>query len=184
MVNTQGFDPTTGEWNDSLTGDYLWSNVNFGEAVTETMTPLAWSVIRFTLDDWVFVPGVPTVGNIAGRPYLNISAFATVLRMMGQDRADLLGRTESTLYMRLPDEMEIPLIPLSFGGRLASLVNGVRVQAKQMAGARKVSAYLADNPAWFERTRARVQGCDRTGLRGLWQNEISPYGIDGVFEVA
>ena len=26
------------EWNDSLAGDYLWSNVNFGEAITEVMT--------------------------------------------------------------------------------------------------------------------------------------------------
>ena len=169
------------EWNATLSGDYLWSNVNFGEAITETMTPLTWAILAFTLDDWVFVSGIPTVGNIGGRPYLNISAFATVLRLMGQDRADLLRRTESTLYMRLPDEMEIPLIPLSFGGRLASLVNGVRVQAKQMAGVRKVSAYLADNPAWFERMRARVQGCDRAGLRGLWQNEISPHVKQGVW---
>jgi rifampicin phosphotransferase len=78
MVNTKGFNPTTDEWNATLTGDYLWSNVNFGEAITEVMTPLAWSVLAFTLDDWIFVPGIPSVGNIGGRPYLNISAFATV----------------------------------------------------------------------------------------------------------
>ncbi|MCK4773741.1 MAG: hypothetical protein KAT30_03105, partial [Candidatus Krumholzibacteria bacterium] len=29
---------TVTTWNDSLTGDFLWSNVNFGEAVTEAMT--------------------------------------------------------------------------------------------------------------------------------------------------
>ena len=62
---------TNYEWNASLAGDYLWSNVNFGEAVTETMTPLTWSVIQFTLKDWVFLPGYPTVGNIGGKPYLN-----------------------------------------------------------------------------------------------------------------
>jgi hypothetical protein len=27
-------------WNDSLVGDYLWSNVNFGEAITAVMTPI------------------------------------------------------------------------------------------------------------------------------------------------
>ena len=32
MVNTDGFNPTTGEWNDSLTGDFIWSNTNIGEA--------------------------------------------------------------------------------------------------------------------------------------------------------
>ena len=131
MVNSAGFAPETDEWNATLGGDYLWSNVNFGEAVTEAMTPLAWSVIRFTLDDWIFVPGVPTVGNIGGRPYLNISVFATVLNALGRGRDDLLRTMEATLYVKLPEEMEIPLIPLSGSARLASLANGLRVQAKQ-----------------------------------------------------
>ena len=48
---------TDNEWNASLNGDFLWSNANFGEAVTETMTPLTWSVIQFTLADWQFLPG-------------------------------------------------------------------------------------------------------------------------------
>jgi pyruvate,water dikinase len=52
MSNPQRLpNPDVIEWNDSLTGDFLWSNVNFGEAVTQTMTPLTWSVIQFTLDD-------------------------------------------------------------------------------------------------------------------------------------
>ena len=81
------------------------------------MTPLTWSVLAFTLNDWIFMTGIPSVGNIGGRPYLNISAIATVFRMLGQDREDLLRATEATLYMRLPDEMEIPLIPLSLGAQ-------------------------------------------------------------------
>ena len=40
--------PQKDEWNATANGDYLWSSVNFGEAVTEVMTPLTWSVIRFT----------------------------------------------------------------------------------------------------------------------------------------
>ena len=68
-----------GQWNDSLTGDYLWNNTNFGEAITETMTPMTWSVLQFTLDDWVFLPGLSTVGNIGGQPYINISIFASLL---------------------------------------------------------------------------------------------------------
>ncbi len=175
MVNTQGFNPTTGEWNDSLTGDYLWSNVNFGEAVTETMTPLAWSVIRFTLDDWVFVPGVPTVGNIAGRPYLNISAFATVLSALGRSRDDQLRTMEATLYMKLPDEMEIPLIPLSTAARLASIASALRVQVKQTRSTRQLNAYLAQSPAWFDRTYGRIQASGLADLHALWQDDIGPH---------
>ncbi len=33
------------EWNDSLTGDYLWTSVNVGEAVPDVMTPCSWSLI-------------------------------------------------------------------------------------------------------------------------------------------
>lgn len=101
------------EWNASLSGDYLWPNVNFGEAVTAVMTPLTWSVIQFTLDDWVFLPGLPTVGNIGGYPYLNISIFATLFNAMGRSRDNLLEYMEGTLYMRLPENMAFPPWPIS-----------------------------------------------------------------------
>jgi pyruvate,water dikinase len=139
------------------------------------MTPLTWSVIRFTLDDWVFVPGVPTVGNIAGRPYLNISAFATVLSALGQGRDDQLRAMEATLYMKLPDEMEIPLVPLSVAKRLTSIASALRVQVKQTRSTRRVNAYLAANPAWFERTQARVQASSQAELHALWQDDIGPH---------
>ena len=103
------------EWNDTLLGDYLWSNTNFGEAFSQTMTPLTWSVLQFTLRDWVFLPGYSTVGNIAGRPYLNISIFATLYHLMGRSQQDLLAYMEATIYMQLPEEAEIPLIPVPHG---------------------------------------------------------------------
>lgn len=31
--------PIISEWNDSLTGDYLWSKANLSEAVPNVMTP-------------------------------------------------------------------------------------------------------------------------------------------------
>lgn len=162
--------------------DYLWSNVNFGEAITEAMTPLTWSVLQFTLDDWTFVPGVPTVGNIGGRPYLNISAFATVLAAVGRTRADILKALEATLYMRLPDEMAIPLIPLTFPGRLTSVANALRGQGKQRAGAKRLTVYLAANPAWFQCTRQRIQDeISLPGLHRLWQDEIRPHVKQGVW---
>lgn len=181
MVNNPGLALQADEWNATVDGDYLWSNVNFGEAVTKAMTPLAWSVLRFTLDDWVFVPGVPTVGNIAGRPYLNISAFATVLSALGQGRDDQLRAMEATLYMKLPDEMEIPLIPLSATAKLASIVSALRVQAKQMRGVRGVNAYLASSPAWFERTQTLIRASSQADLHALWQHTVGPHVKQGVW---
>ena len=41
-----GRNPATGEWNDSLTGDFLWTNTNFMEAVPDVMTPSTCSLVR------------------------------------------------------------------------------------------------------------------------------------------
>ena len=38
-VNTNCYNAQTGEWNDSLAGEFLWSNVNVSEAVPDVMTP-------------------------------------------------------------------------------------------------------------------------------------------------
>ena len=34
----------TDAWNDSLIGDFLWTNVNFAEAISAVMTPCTWSM--------------------------------------------------------------------------------------------------------------------------------------------
>ncbi len=175
MIDTADLARESHTWNATLDNDYLWSNVNFGEAVAETMTPLTWSVIQFTLDDWSFVPGIPTVGNIAGRPYVNISVLATVLGALGRGRDDLLREMEATLYMKLPDEMEIPLIPLSTRARFASVANAVRVRIKQRRGMQDLGGYLAASPAWFERTMERVHAFSGADLYALWRDEISPH---------
>jgi len=101
------------QWNDSLKGNYLWNNTNFGEAITETMTPATWSVLQFTLDDWVFLHGFSTVGNIGGCPYINISIIASLFQALGRSRQQILEMLEGTMYMQLPEGMEIPKIALS-----------------------------------------------------------------------
>ena len=179
-----GHDPKTGEWNDTRTGDFLWSNVNFGEAVTEPMTPLAWSVLEFTLDNWRFLPAFPNTGSIAYCPYINISIFASLYKALGRGRADLIKALEGTLYMPLPDEMEIPVIPLSLRDLVAGLANLIRVQSRQRRGLRRLPTYLVTNVAWFQRTRARLQAeTTKAGLLTLWHHEIAPHVIGGVWTV-
>jgi phosphohistidine swiveling domain-containing protein len=170
------------QWNDSLSGDYLWSSVNFGEAVTEVMTPLTWSIIAFTLDDWTFLPGMPTVGNIGGRPYLNISIFATLFNRLGRDREDLLQYMESTLYMRLPADMPIPRIPVSRGTLLRGILCSLRVQWKQRGGIRQVPRYLDSNKAWFQEIRVAIRSqATGSGLHDLWHSEMRPHIKEGVW---
>ena len=171
-------------WNDSLSGDYLWNNTNFGEAITETMTPMTWSVLQFTLDDWVFLPGLSTVGNIGGQPYINISIFASLFRALGRNRQQLLEMTESTMFMQLPEEMDIPIIPLSRKEILKGLLSLLRVQRKQGKGRKHLPTYLANNPEWFKGMRTRIQNeQSQKELVSHWHNEIREHIKNGVWTV-
>jgi pyruvate,water dikinase len=179
-----GYNPATGEWNDSLTGEYLWSNVNFGEAVPEVLTPLSWTVLQLIFGGWQILPPYYTAGNIGGRPYLNISIFATVFRAMGKTGPDLLEAVEGTLYTPLPKAMEIPVIPLSRRSLLRLLPKLLRLRMKEKRAVREVPAYLASNPAWCDRMRQRILEAGTRGkLISLWYEEIKPHVTQSVWAV-
>ena len=83
-----GYNPVTGEWNDSLTGEFLWSNVNLSEAVPDVMTPSTWSlwwIFHYETNPIVLPGNYPFCGNIAGRPYFNLSLLFSVYQAVGQD---------------------------------------------------------------------------------------------------
>jgi pyruvate,water dikinase len=184
ITTTIGYDPTTGAWNDSLTGDYLWSNVNFGEAVSDVMTPLTYTVLRLIFGQWVVLPGYDSVGNIGGRPYLNISVFATVFRAIGKGRQGLLDAIEGTLYMRLPESMEIPVIPLSRWRRPSILVNLVRMRMKERQAVKELPGYLAGNPAQCRRMQQQMREAGtQAELFSMWREEILPHVTQGVWIV-
>ena len=173
-----GHDPTTGEWNDSLTGDFLWSNVNFGEAVSGVMTPLTWSVIRCVLEEWMFLPGYHSSGNIGGRPYLNMSVFASVFHAMGKSTEDLLETMAATAYTPLPQGMEVPLLPLPRWSAAAHLPRWIRIGMRMKKGVRDLPTYVAANPAWCERAAELIEGANaKAGLLSLWHDEIKPHAV-------
>jgi len=179
-----GYNPATGEWNDSLTGEYLWSNVNFGEAVPEVLTPLSWTVLQLIFGGWQILPPYSTAGNIAGRPYLNISIFATVFRAIGKTRQDLLEAVEGTLFTPLPKAMEIPVIPLSRWALLRILPKLLRLKMKERRALTAVPAYLASNPAWCNRMRQRILEAGTRGeLVALWHEEIKPHVTQSIWVV-
>ena len=57
MTEKNGFDPRTGAWNDSQTGDYLWSRNNFGEARPDVMSPFTYSMTEKVWSKVSFLPG-------------------------------------------------------------------------------------------------------------------------------
>jgi phosphoenolpyruvate synthase/pyruvate phosphate dikinase len=172
------------EWNASLNGDYLWSNVNFGEAVSEVMTPLSWTVLRAVFGEYVILPGYESVGNIGGWPYLNISLFASLFHALGRSQQKMLDSQAGTLYMKLPEGMQIPLIPLSKRYLLSALPKIIQSRIKERKGVRDLPAYLETNPAWFRGMRTRIQRIEaKAELHALWRKEIWPHVSTGLWSV-
>ncbi|MHB8076340.1 PEP/pyruvate-binding domain-containing protein [Desulfosporosinus fructosivorans] len=179
-----GHNPTTGESNDSMTGNYLWSNVNFGEAIPQVMMPLTWSVQQQIFESWKLLPGYQSSGNIGGRIYLNLSIYASVLSALGKNKQGIMRFLESLLYTRIPENMEIPLIPLSKRTIVSFLFNFVEIIIKQIRVVRELPRFLSTNPAWCERMQKQIHETNKKAeLTFLWHNEIFTHLKDTVWSV-
>jgi len=171
-----GYNPVTGEWNDSLTGEYLWSNVNVNEAVPDVMTPSTWSlwwIYHFEVSPFEFPGNHPMCGNICGRPYLNLGLLLSIYRVLGRDvRKEMQG----DMVGSAPAEMDIPLIPFS---PLPILWKGLPAMFKVRQDARRdlkqLPEFLDVTPGWCRTMRAQIQNCaDAPCLRSLWMTAIRP----------
>ena len=173
-----GFDPATGEFNDSLTGDYVWNCVNVGEAMSVVMTPFTWSMMRMAFGELDILPGHSSAGNIGGRLYQNVTVGISVLAAMGQDfvsAAKEMGGVRDE-YLETMDQY---LFPLPEATLLTVLPNGIRVRRKQRAGLKNLDAFLADNPGWCRALVERIQAAQtQEELIPLLIDELNPRGIE------
>ncbi|MCK4899456.1 MAG: hypothetical protein KAS38_11790 [Anaerolineales bacterium] len=183
ITTLQGFNPINGEWNDSLTGDYVWSCVNIGEAMSVVMTPFTWSLVRTMFDELNIVPGYSSTGNIGGRPYQNITVFATMMRALGRNIEDLnreMGGVRDE-YMENMDQYMVPLPGVNF---FSILPNALRMRKKQKDGLKNLEVFLGENPVWCRETCQRIQAIEsRDELAALLTDEILPYSIQAFWKV-
>lgn len=171
-----GYNPVTGEWNDSLKGDYCWSSVNFREAAPDVMTPSTWSLL------WIYIyettpvhfPGQhPAGGNIAGRLYFNLSLISSLYHAVGMDArkekfGDLLGS--------IPPELNIPYIPFSPLAVVWKVLPGM-IQDRLLINrdTKHFPKYITFLPAWCRAMRPRLQQCtEAAGLLALWTEALMP----------
>ncbi len=167
--------PSTGEWNDSLAGDFLWTNMNVGEGIPDVM--------RTYWEEWVLLPGHRYLGNIGGRVYTNLSVLASIYAALGKNRQEILQIVEGLAYLHLPDEVEIPLIPLPRSFVVSFLPRMVGLQFKMQKELKRSPAFLAENPAWCDQMRGRIQQLHtKSDLIAIWRNEIKPRGIVGFWQ--
>ena len=172
------YDPTTGEYNDSLIGDYIWTSNNIREAAPDVMTPYTWSRIRSGYADMILLPGYLHVGNICGRLYNNSSMNVTTYQALGQRNS--VKSSSEELFGIDPDELDkwdIPLIPITFRDRALTLRNGLRFMAKVRKSMKSIQAFLDTNPTWCEKQHHILPVLGKDELV-RWSNEIyHPYSI-------
>ncbi len=171
-----GYNPVTGEWNDSLVGECLWSNANVSEAVPDVMTPSTWSlwwIHHYEANPFQFPGSCPFCGNIHGRPYLNLSLLDSAYRAIGMDarkelQADMIGSA--------PADLDIPVIPFSAVVVLKSLVPGlIKAQLQASANRKTVTSFITGTSDWCRETRKAIRNSrNPSTLRALWHAHIKP----------
>lgn len=176
-----GYNPVTGEWNDSLTGEFLWSNVNLSEAVPDVMTPSTWSlwwIFHYESNPIVFPGSYPFCGNLAGRPYFNLSLLFSVYQAVGQDaraemQADMLGYTSL--------EIDIPILPFSAFLVYRTVFPGTLKARWQMSRSRQgLARFLETTPAWCRAARNEFTSWkDAASLLVGWQSTLKPAIVRG-----
>jgi pyruvate,water dikinase len=169
-----GFDPLSGEFNDSLTGDYVWSCVNAGEAMSVVMTPYTWSVMRLAFGELDVLPGHASVGNIGGRLYQNATVGISVLGALGQNVEDMVTEVGGVReeYLETMDQYLVPLPEATF---LTILPGAIRMWSKQRAALRNLETFLAGNPGWCRAICQRIEGIGNGDeLATLVLNEFRP----------
>ncbi len=173
-----GYNPLSGEFNDSLTGDYLWNCVNVGEALSVVMTPFTWSMMRMAFSELNILPGHSSVGNIGGRLYQNVTVGISVLAALGKDiraMAKELGGVRDE-YLETMDQY---LVPLPEATLFAILPSALHVRRKEKQGLKNLAEFLVENPAWCHGMRQRIQAArSRDQLVALLESELKPRSLE------
>ena len=165
-------------WNDSRSGDFLWTNTNVGEAIPDVMTPATWSMVQVFLTDAMATASIPPFvgyGRIGGRIYLNVSVMMTLSGVVGVNEKRFRALTEE-VFGRLPDDLEIPPVRAHrIAVLLAIAPMALHVLGEARRDAKQLEAYLDDHLELCDRRRREIAAVD-TGpeLAELWDDVISP----------
>ena len=167
-----GYDPSTGAWNDSLTGDYLWSRNNFGEGRPDVMAPFTFSITDQVWREISLLPGYSMAGNICGRFYANVSVAMSVLTAIGKS-PEAAQEQMSGMLGDVPAKIDIPLVPLPRSVVLRAMPKMIRLSIRERRGAKRVPEYLSTMPALCNELQERIAETEKESeLVDIWHREI------------
>ena len=170
------------QWNDSLAGDYLWTNGNLGEALPDVMTPATWSFIELLMSRMIFPPSVPGYrgyGRIGGRFYANVSVSMALDALIGISSRRFVALFGPVLG-RLPPLEEIPRARLPRWKARRLMVPATLAMARRVnANAKRLPQFLADSPGRCDRLRAEIeQTAEAAALADLWPGKVRPLLVE------
>ena len=175
-------------WNDSRTGDFLWTNTNVGEAIPDVMTPATWSMVQVFLTDAMATASIPPYvgyGRIGGRIYLNVSVMMTLSGVVGVNENRFRTLTEE-VFGRLPDDLEIPPVRAHrFAVLRAIAPMALHVLGEARRDVKQLAAYLADHAELCDRRRTEIAAVDCGARAGRAvgrrdQSRVPPRQLDVV----
>ncbi|MDG5856198.1 PEP/pyruvate-binding domain-containing protein [Clostridium beijerinckii] len=175
--------PDTYEWNDTLDGDFLWTNTNVGEAISDVFTPLSWSIIRALDEEQMTIPGYYLFsGNICGRAYTNISYALSLYPAFGKDIKSLI-KTMSEVFGQMPEEIEIPIYPFSKLGLIKGMAPKLKHRLKNIIKASKeIPEHLNESPNLCRRMTETIKEVKtKEELIDLWKTEILPFNFKALW---
>ena len=173
-----GYNPVTGEWNDSITGDYLWSSANTREAVPDVMTPLTWSALRSSFEQTIMLPGYPQIGNICGRAYNNGSAGITAFRALGLKTFDASSSELYGVDLNDVSEWGVSYIPFGFTDRLLVFRNVLNIMNETRRTLKNLDRRILENSSWCETERRRLKVLNKTELAAYAEHHLYPRVIE------
>lgn len=180
-----GYRPDTAEWNDSLRGNFLWSGTNLAEGAPQVITPFTCSLRKAVDREGVDLgdgsslglDGYPLAGIIGGRAYINLSVQVSALRpLFGGDSRRALQQV-TAWWGEVPEDLEIPLIPVSRYECWTRVVPSLTRVGRLMARLRQqIPQFVASNPELCDEMVQSIQRVDEaTGLVALWRERIDPH---------
>ncbi|MFI0355910.1 PEP/pyruvate-binding domain-containing protein [Actinomadura sp. 9N407] len=170
----EGAEKGTEVWNDSLTGDHLWTRGGLGESVPDVMTPCTWSLVQMFMRGSraaSSLPGHRAYGNIGGHFYTDLSQIAAL---------GVGPETLEAVYGTLPPGVEIPPARLSITDNVRKrLPAAARATRRARADRDRLPDFLASSPGRCEALRDRIRDENEPQeLLHLWGHALLPFFLD------
>jgi pyruvate,water dikinase len=168
------YNPSTGERNSTLSGDYVWMG---HEVFPDVMTPSTFSI--FSHFHNYKIEGMRAMGNIGGRLYMNFSMVYALMRAFGRSHESTLEYVELTSGFNLRS-VTLPRVPISRWNIIKTMLPIQRellpMQARLM---KRFDETITNNPARCQELRKQIKTvADRASLINLWHDQVFPLFFD------